>query len=232
MYFYKKVGCMGLLDKLMGKGEESDIQVDVSGMFDGSLKDVKDARIVNESPALSKAIMDYQSPNNVDKLEVFTFESEMRRMPDFYLPYYWAATYHFDKGNFEEAKKILLDGIKNCKVKSVLCRRLGEFYFLGGDVENGLYWFFTTMMADTGNIDYHSYLYLAYVFEAYGMKKAAAWAMRRARGISYKLLMQAAEYSAKKKEKIVGIAMKNKSEQIARKLEGFYRYAKPALKDL
>ncbi|MDI6896851.1 hypothetical protein [Methanocella conradii] len=231
MYFYKKVGCMGLLDKLMGKGEESP-GVDVSGMFDGSLKDVKDPRNVNDSPALSKAIMDYQSPNNVDKLEVFTFESEMRRMPDFYLPYYWAATYHFDKGNFEEAKKILLDGIKNCKVKSVLCRRLGEFYFLGGDVENGLYWFFTTMMADTGNIDYHSHLYLAYVFEAYGMKKAAAWAMRRARGISYKLLMQAAEYSAKKKERIVGIAMKNKSEQIARKLEGFYTYAKPALKDL
>ncbi len=231
MYFYKKVECMGLLDRLMGRGDEGK-QVDVAGMFDDKLKDEKDARNINESPALSKAIMDYQSPNNVDKLEVFTFESEMRRAPDFYLPYYWAATYHFDKGNFDEAKNILMEGIKNCKVKSVLCRRLGEFYFLRGDVEGGLYWLFTTMMADTGNIDYHACLYLAYIFEAYGMKKAAAWAMRRARGISYKLLMQAAEYSSKKKERIVGIALKNKSEQVAKKLEGFYSYARPALKDL
>jgi hypothetical protein len=218
----------------MGKEEDSKGQgaVDVSGLFDKSVADVKDPRTINESPALSNAIKEYQSPENVEKGEIFTFDSEMRRTPDFYLPYYWAATYNFDKGNFEEAKKILLEGIKNCNIKSVLCRRLGEYYLLRGDVDHALYWFFTTIMADTANIDYHAYLYLAYIAEVYGQKKITSWALRRSRGISYKILMEAAEYSAKKKEKIKDIAQKNKSDLIAGKLESFYRYAKPTLKEI
>jgi hypothetical protein len=225
---------MGLLDKLIGKEERSEGEgpVDVSGLFDRIISDTKDSRTVNESPTLSKAIMDYQSPNNVEKREIFTFDNEIHRAPDFYLPYYWAATYHFDKGNFDEAKKILLEGIKNSKVKSVLCRRLGEFYLLSGDAENALYWFFTTIMADTGSIDYHAYLYLAYISEVYGLKNITSWALRRARGISYKILFQAAEYSPKKKEKIKAIAEKTRSERIAKKLADFYRYARSRLKEL
>jgi len=222
---------VGLLEKLMGRPEGSG-PVDITGLFDQTIKDTADSRTIGESPALNAAITEYQSLDNVDKNEIFTFDSEIRRAPDFYLPYYWAATYHFDKGNFQEAKKILLEGIKNCHIKSVLCRRLGEFTLLSGDVEGALYWLFTTTMADTGNIDYHSYLYLAYVFEAYGMKQAEGWALRRARGVSYKILNEAAEYSAKKKEKIRGIAQASKSEAIAKKLDSFYRYAKPVLKEL
>ena len=220
---------MGLLETLTGRRESP---VDITGLFDQNIKDMADTRAAGESPALNKAIMEYQSPDNVEKSEIFTFDSEIRRAPDFYLPYYWAATYNFDKGNFEEAKKILLEGIKNCRIKSVLCRRLGEFYFLKGDVEDALYWVFTTIMADTSSIDYHSYLYLAYIFEVYGMKKAAGWALRRSRGISYKILMEAAEYSPKKKERINSIAQAHKSESIAKKLDSFYRYAKPTLKQL
>lgn len=216
---------------LMGKRKESG-PADIAGLFDQSIKDVEDPRTIGESPALNKAIMEYQSPENVDKGQIFTFDSEIKRAPDFYLPYYWAATYHFDKGNFDEAKKILLEGIKSCRIKSVLCRRLGEFCLQNGDVDGGLYWFFTTVMADTSSIDYHAYLYLAYIFEVYGMKKAESWSLRRARGISYKILMQAAEYSAKKKEKIKGFAGAHKSEAVAKKLDDFYRYAKPTLKAL
>ncbi len=225
---------MGLLDKLMGRKERTGGEgpVDVTGLFDEGIKDEKDTRTVNESPALSKAIMEYQSPNNVEKREGFTFDAETRRAPDFYLPYYWAATYNFDKGNFEEAKKVLLEGIKNSKIKSVLCRRLGEYYLLSGDVDDALYWFFTGAFADTGHIDYHVYLYIAYIAEAYGLKKMASWALRRARGISYKVLFEAAEYSPRKKEKIKGIAEKNKSERIEKKLADFYRYAKPRLGEL
>ena len=220
---------MGLLDKLMGREE---VTVDVAGLFDGNIKDTKDTRTINDSPKLQEAIADYQDLNNVEKREIFTFDGEMKKAPDFYLPYYWAATYHFDRGNFEEAKKILLDGIKNCAVKSVLCRRLGEFYFLRQDVNNAIYWLFTTIMADTSNIDYHAYLYLAYIYEAYGMKKASSWSLRRARGISYKLIFEGAEYSTKKKENIKNIAAKNTSEQIAKKLDDFYRYGRTTLKEL
>ncbi len=225
---------MGLLDKLTGKEERTEDEgpANVAGLFDESIRDTSDPRTINDSPALSKAIMDYQSPNNVEKREIFTFDSELRRAPDFYLPYYWAATYNFDKGNFEEARKVLSEGIKNCKVKSVLCRRLGEYYLLGGDVESALYWFFTTIVADSGSIDYHSYLYVAYVADVYGLKKISQWALRRARGISYKLLFQAAEYSPKVKERIKAIAERAKSERIAGKLADFYRYARPRLKEV
>jgi len=87
-------------------------------------------------------------------------------------------------------------------------------------------------MADTGSIDYHAYLYLAYIFEVYGMRKAEGWSLRRARGISYKIMMQAAEYSARKKEKVKGIAEAHRSDAVASKLDVFYRYAKPTLKPL
>jgi hypothetical protein len=231
---------LGLLDKLTRKEpekiEEPETetfgQVDITGLFDPNVKDEKDYRNINASPLLQEAIGDYQSMGNVEKREIFIFDSEMKSMPDFYLPYYWSATYNFDKGNVEEAKKILIEGIKKCMVKSVLCRRLGEYSFLKGDVNDALYWFFTAVMSDTGNIDYHSYSYLAYIYEAYGMTKASEWSLRRARGIIYKLLMQSAEYSEDKKKKIIDIAEKNKSDQTAKKLEDFYSYARPRIKNL
>ena len=231
---------MGLLDKLArkapekGKEPETETfsQMDITGLFDPNIKDEKDYRNINASPLLQEAITDYQNQGNVEKREIFIFDSERKTMPDFYLPYYWAATYHFDKGNVDEAKKILLEGIGNCKVKSVLCRRLGEYDFLAGNADEALYWFFTAAMADTGNIDYHTYSYLAYIYEANGMEKAANWSLRRARGIIYKLLMQPAEYSEEKKKKIIDIAEKNKSDRSAKKLEDFYNYACPRLKNL
>jgi len=231
---------LGILDKLTGKEPKTGTEpvtetfgsVDITGLFDPNVRDEKDFRNINASPLLQEAIADYQDPGNVEKRESFIFDSEMKMMSDFYLPYYWAATYNFDKDNTEEAKKILLEGIKNCKVKSVLCRRLGEFYFLKGDVKDALYWFFTAVMADTGYTDYHSYSYLAYIYEAYGMIKESEWSLRRARGIIYKLLMQPAEYSEDKKNKIIDIAEKNKSDEMARKLEDFYQYSRPRLKNL
>lgn len=227
---------MGLLDKLMGKKEEEEgfkpASVDVTGLFDANIKDQPDKRTISEYPELKKAIMEYQSPENVEKREIFTFDEMVKRVPDYYLPYYWAATYHFDKGNFEEARKILEEGISKSAVKSVLCRRLGEFYYSKGKVEEALYWLFTTVMADTSSIDYHSYLYLAYIYEVYGLKSAERWMLRRSRGIAYKLLFQHAEYSQKKKEKIMHTAAMNKSERIGKKLNDFYVYARSHLKEL
>jgi len=45
-------------------------------------------------------------------------------------------------------------------------------------------------------------------------------------------MMQAAEYSARKKEKVKGIAEAHRSDAVASKLDVFYRYAKPTLKPL
>lgn len=221
---------VGILDFLKGRPEAG--AGEAAGLFDQGIRDATDPRTIGESPDLNQAIQAYQGPENVEKAEAFVFDGEIRRAPDFYLPYYWAATARFDRGNVEEAKKILHEGIARCRIKSVLCRRLGEFLFLSGDVEGALYWLFTTTFADTGSIDYHAYLYLAYLFEAYGMPKAGAWALRRARGISYKLLLQAAEYSARKKERILEIARAHRSDAVAKMLADYYRYAEPTIRPL
>lgn len=228
---------MGLLDKLIGRKEEETesfkpASVDVTGQYDIKVRDRPDARVIKDFPELQTAIAEYQSPDNVEKREIFAFEEAMKNTPDYYLPYYWVATYHYDKGNFDEARKVLLDGIAKSSVKSVLCRRLGEFYYAKEMVDDAIYWFFTTIMADASDIDYHSYLFLGYMFEAYGMKKASQWARRRAHGIAYKLLFEHVEYSHKKKDWIMSAARRTENERTARKLNDLYLYAKPRLKNL
>ena len=224
------------MDKLMGKKEEPDtfepVSVDVTGQYDIKVRDMADMRTINDFPELQKAIMEYQDPENVEKREVFSFGETMKGTPDFYLPYYWVATYHFDKGNFDEARKVLTDGIAKSKVKSVLCRRLGEFYYARGMVEDAVYWFFTTIMADTGNVDYHAYLYLGYICDTYDMKKASQWMRRRAHGIAYKLLFEHIEYSDSKRKWIMGVSRKNQNERIAHKLKDLYVYARGHLEKL
>jgi len=70
---------------LMGKREQPGPE-EIAGLFDHSIKDVADPRVIGESPALNKAIMEYQSPDNVEKKEIFTFDSEVRRAPTFTCP--------------------------------------------------------------------------------------------------------------------------------------------------
>lgn len=228
---------MGLLDKLMGKKEEETdtfepASVDVTGQYDIKVRDMADTRTINDFSELQKAIMEYQSPENVEKREIFIFDEAMKSTPDLYLPYYWVATYHFDKGNFDEARKVLADGIAKSKIKSVLCRRLGEFYYSRGMMDDAIYWFFTTIMSDASNIDYHAYLYLGYMYDTYGMKKASQWMRRRAHGIAYKLLFEHIEYSDAKRKWIMSVARTNKNERIVRKLNDLYAYARGHLGQL
>jgi hypothetical protein len=220
---------VGLLEKLLGKqgGDEGPvIDIKGKGMYDESIFDMEEKRTLTDVPKLKKAIIEYQEPGNIEKREIFTFEEEKKNYPDFYLPYYWVATYHFDKNNFDQAKDILMEGISKSKMKSVLCRRLAEFYFLKNKFESALYWFFTAIMANKSNVDFHSYMYLGYIFEEHGMKDASNWARRRARGITYRLFYDSAEYSHKKRDKIKQITSLNKNEHTGSLLRDFYRYAK------
>lgn len=228
---------MGLLDRFMKKKEEDEDttglpDVDISGLYDAGVKDVEDSRPITEFPGFEKAVMDYQSPENVEKREIFIFEETMKKNPDYFLPYYWAATYHFNKNNFDEAKRVLLEGVRQSKMKSVLCRRLGEMYLEKGKVEDALYWLITAIMAGRTDTDFHSYFYLGYAFDGHGMKKASDWAVRRGRGIAYTMFYEACEYSKDKKEHIIDLVIQNKTLKSKKMMEDFYAYARKNIKKL
>lgn len=217
---------MGLLDVLGKKDEGSSIDLDL--VYDRTVVDDPGAQVATRDPALAEAIRGYQAPENTRKPEIFTFEDERRRHPDNYLPCYWVATSHMDRKNYPVAVGVLQEGIRQCRVKSVLCRRLGECYMNLGDLEKAIYWFCTAVMAGERN-DYHSELYLGYLCDAFGMKKASQWLRRRARGISYMNTYIAVEYTTDSIDKIMAIARERRTERAVKMLDAFYRHARKTL---
>jgi hypothetical protein len=218
---------MGLLDIITGRKEQAPA-IDLALVYDTSVKDLPEPRFPGFDEALTKAIQDYTSLDNVRKNEIFQFEAARLREPDFYLPYYWIATYHMNHKNYQSAIDVLHEGIEKSRTKSILCRRLGECYFWAGNLEKAVYWFCTAIMAGD-QTDYHVYLFLGYMYAAYGMKNASYWAIRRARGISYQLTYMALEYLKKDSDRIKEIAMQNETDRVHRMLAAFYPFAKKKL---
>ena len=218
---------MGLLEALRRK--EPVLPLDLSLVYDRTIVDEPDSRNAIQHQNLARAIRDYQSPENPRKREeVFVFEEERRRQPDYYLPVYWVARSFMDKKNYGAAVEVLREGIAKCKIKGVLCRLLGQCYFGLGDLEKSIYWFCTAIMAGEDK-DYHSHLYLGYMYEALGMKEASWWIRRRARGISYVTIGIAMEYDPRSIDVIEQFAREHRTERAVQMLETFYRYAEKKL---
>ncbi|OPY25686.1 MAG: hypothetical protein A4E28_03013 [Methanocella sp. PtaU1.Bin125] len=218
---------MGLLELFRGEKPQAPA-IDLREVYDASIKDLPDPRPPAHDQALVKAIKDYLAEDNKWKNEIFRFEEARRREPDFYLSYYWIATHHMDKKNYPQAIDVLKEGIAKCLKKSPLCRRLAECYFWSGDVEKAIYWFCTAVMAGD-QTDYNVYLYLGYIFQAYGLKKASYWARRRGRGISYQMTYVAMEYLKRDIERITEMVDRHRNERSRRMLEAFYPFAKKKL---
>ncbi len=218
---------MGLLDTITRRKERAP-SVDLEEVYDASIKDLPEPRFPGFDEALTEAIRDYTDMENVRKHEIFQFEAAKLHEPDFYLPYYWIASYHMDHKNYPSAIGVLRDGIEKSRTKSVLCRRLGECYLWAGDTEKAIYWFCTAIMAGD-QTDYHAYLFLGYIYAAYGMKNASYWAIRRARGISFQLTYIALEYIKQDSDRIKEVALQRRSERTERMLASFYPFAKKAL---
>jgi hypothetical protein len=218
---------MGLLDIITGHKEKAPA-IDLSEVYDASVKDLPEPRFPGFDEALTKAIQDYTTPENVRKNEIFQFEAARLREPDFYLPYYWVATYNMDHKNYQPAIDVLHEGIEKARTKSILCRRLGECYFWARDMEKAAYWFCTAIMAGD-QTDYHAYLFLGYMYQAYGMKEASYWARRRGRGISYQMTYLAVEYIKSQIDRIRELAEKGRTEHVTKMLAAFYPFAKKKL---
>lgn len=218
---------MGLLENFTGR-EPGGPAIEVSEAYDASVRDLPEPRFPGFDKALTKAIKDYTEPENVRKTEIFQFEEAKRREPDFFLPYYWIATYHMEHRNYQVAADVLREGIEKARTKSILCRRLGECYFRLRDMEQAAFWFCTAVMAGD-QTDYHVYLYLGYMYDAYGMKEASYWARRRARGISYQMTYMALEYLKRDMDRIKEVALQHQTDRVRRRLAAFYPFAKKKL---
>ena len=216
---------MGLLDT---KRKREVPAIEMSEVYDASVNDLPEPRSPGFDRALTKAIQDYTTPENVRKMEIFRFEEARRREPDFYLPYYWIATCHMEHRNYPMAVDVLREGIRQARTKSILCRRLGECYFGLKDMEQAAFWFCTAVMAGD-QTDFHVYLYLGYMYDAYGMKEASYWARRRARGISYQLTYMALEYLKRDMDRIEEVALEHQTDRVRRMLAAFYPFAKKKL---
>jgi hypothetical protein len=218
---------MGLLDTIAGRRAEAPA-IDLREVYDAAIKDLPELRVPGFDQKLAKAVQDYAAPENVRKTEIFQFEDAKRREPDFYLPYYWIATYHMDRKNHQAALDVLHEGIERARTKSILCRRLGECYFWLEDMEKAVYWLCTAVMAGD-QTDFHWYLFLGYMYEAYGMKNASYWARRRARGISYQMTYMALEYRKQDIERIEEVALQHRTGRAEQMLAAFYPFAKKKL---
>jgi hypothetical protein len=218
---------MGLLETITGR-EAKVPAMDLKEVYDASVRDQPEPRVPGFDKALTKAIQDYTAPENVRKMEIFQFGEAKRREPDFYLPYYWIASHNMERKNYRPAIDVLHEGIREARTKSVLCRRLGECYLWAGDVEKAVYWLCTAIMAGD-QTDFHAYLYLGYIYDAYGMKEASCWARRRARGISYQLTYMALEYLKQDMDRIKEKALQHKTDRAQQMLAAFYPFAKKKL---
>lgn len=222
---------MGLVDSIFGR-EQKPLPVDLAEVYDASVTDRPEVRMLSHNRRLADAIQDFQDhEDNPRPQEIFIFEEERRLQPDYHVPYYWCASYHMKKRNYEMAKDVLRTGIIQCNAKSALCRRLAECYFCTEDLEKSIYWFCTAIMAGD-QTDFNPYLFIGYMCDAYHRKKAAYWARRRARGISYTMTYAALEYVPSDRDKIMALAEKKKTDKAVAMLETFYLHASKALGNL
>ena len=219
---------MGIFDLLYRK--EKPLPLDPGEVFDCSIKDEPEPRLLSGNMRLANTILDFQD-QGARPAEMFVFEDERRLQPDYHVPYYWCASYYMKMRNYAEAKSVLREGITKCRSKSQLCRRLAECYFCTEDLEESIYWFCTAIMAGD-QTDFNPYLFIGYMCDAYGMKDAAWWARRRARGISYTMSFAVLEYVHSDRERIMELALKKKSDKAAKMLETFYLYASKKLGNL
>lgn len=222
---------MGLLE-FFSRRTEKPQPIGLEQVYDASIRDEPEIRMLAHNRRLADAIQDFQDhEDNPRPQEIFTFEDERRLQPDYHVPYYWCASYYMKKRNYELAKDVLRAGIEKCRGKSALCRRLAECYFCTGDLEQSIYWFCTAIMAGD-QTDFNPYLFIGYMCDAYGLKKQAYWARRRARGISYAMSYAVLEYVHSDRDKIMAFATDKKTEKAVKMLEAFYLHASKALGDL
>jgi hypothetical protein len=222
---------MGLLEFLHAR-KERPLPIPLDQVYDASIKDEPEDRMLVQNRRLADAIQEFQDhEDNPRPQEMFIFEEQRRLQPDYHVPYYWSASYHMKKRNYELAKDVLKAGITQCRGKSALCRRLAECYFCTGDLEQSIYWFCTAIMAGD-QTDFNPYLFIGYMCDAYGLKKEAYWARRRARGISYTMSYAVLEYVHSDRDKIMDFATVKKTDKAVKMLQAFYLHASRVLGNL
>lgn len=221
---------MGLIDAFRHK-DEALPALDLSLVYDASIKDLPGARYDVYDEVLNRAADEMVSRGSVDASWIFFFEAARQREPDYFLPYVWIANIRIERKEYHVAMDVLRMGIEKSRGKCMLCRQLGECYFRTGDLEKAIYWFCTSIMA-FHPLDYNAYLFLWHISEAHGLREASRWFRKRARVVSLLVAGEVMEFNNDYRDEILATARKMKTGHTKRMLDTFYRHAKVTLKPL
>lgn len=144
----------------------------------------------NNYPNLRGAILKVRSDSS-DKWDLAKsiFEDEIKKMPDYDVPYIWLSDYYRNYTHeIGQALDILNKGVKLCIRKTSLLNEMGEISLLDErNIRNAVHYFAESIKISRGRKspnDYtfqNSYLYLNAIFAYYGMSMAAKWAENQAR---------------------------------------------------
>jgi tetratricopeptide (TPR) repeat protein len=218
---------MGLRDAFRHE-DEALPELDLSLVYDASIKDLPGDRYDVPDEALNKVGEAAIAPGNTELREIFVFEAARQQEPDYFLPYVWIANIQIEKRNYAYAMDVLREGIVKSKGKCMLCRQLGECYFRTGDLEKAIYWFCTAIMS-FDPMDFNAYLFLWYISEAHGLRKASRWFRRRAYAVSRRVMGEIREYNDDYRNDIIVATRKMKTDHTMQMLDTFYWHAKETL---
>jgi HEAT repeat protein len=134
--------------------------------------------------AEAKAIPDTANAGLIN--EALPLAEELRRKyPDFYFGYYWLAVLYRKQKRYDEARNVLLDGLKSARSKQNLCTALGDMEWEKQNLSEAVKWWIKSITVQLGSqyvTDYVAFLKLSYVAESFGIRLASlelrAWVDR------------------------------------------------------
>ncbi|GEM_PF-2016334 len=95
-------------------------------------------------------------------------EALREKYPDFDFSYYWFNILYRRQGRYDDARKIIIEGLRTAKSKSSLCERMGETEWQAGNLPEAVQWWIKSIVIQTGtdNLDdYVPFLNLSHVAE-------------------------------------------------------------------
>jgi len=174
---------MGIFDKLFGKKT-----VKTTACYE---KEGIENRDWNNYPRLRSAILKVRVDPNSDEWDSAKsiFEDEIKKMPNYFVPYYWLSKYYRNNTHgVDKALDVLNKGVEQCIRKSPLLNEMGEIsLFDKRNIRDAVHYFVTAVKVSRGRLDptdytfQDSFLYLSTIFEYYEMFAAENWAKDQVR---------------------------------------------------
>ncbi|MBW2194783.1 MAG: hypothetical protein JRF37_04205, partial [Deltaproteobacteria bacterium] len=147
--------------KNMETASATSSEPDVWGSIDMQLRDKEETRTFSDFSRANevKSLCQTDPEKAIDICEEW-----LEQMPDFDVPCLWIANAMVSSGEKKIAHDILLNAVKFCRRKCLLCTKLGELYLDESDALPMVIWMANAVITQKKSPNYHTpYLYLGEV---------------------------------------------------------------------